>query len=130
MDQAELVEQFSGLTSTSSTEALNWLEMAGFELQAALDLFFNAAGGEEVVTQPAHRKETHEERFDYDEDEVRMPDEVKRQKLVDTDVYLGSGGQSLHNDQALSSITVYCVSQRIKSVERLPPRLRQGARRL
>jgi hypothetical protein len=105
MDEADLCAQFVSLTGTSPKEASNWLEMAGFELQEAIDLFFNSSGGqEEVVTQTSRQKGSYEDRFYHDSDDVRVPDEVKRQKLVDTDVYLGkriySGHVSVHSHRA------------------------------
>jgi hypothetical protein len=90
MSESDLCAQFTSVTGTSATEALNWLEMAGFELQEAISLYFNSQGVEERVTQLPAQKESYDDRFGYEEDEVRRPDEVKRQKLVDTDAYLGT----------------------------------------
>lgn len=92
MDQGDLCSQFAGITGTSSTEALNWLEMAGFELQSALDLFFNAAPGSNgqggLPAGTSSRKHSFDDHYDFEEDEVRRPDEVKRQRLVETEQYL------------------------------------------
>ncbi|KAJ1387670.1 hypothetical protein B484DRAFT_440129, partial [Ochromonadaceae sp. CCMP2298] len=42
-----VLEQFAMITGASPHEAHSWLEMAGFVLQDAVDLYFSSAGAEE-----------------------------------------------------------------------------------
>ena len=99
MSESDLCQRFCILTGASSVEALNWLEMAGFALEDAVELFFNAGDGghSSNASGTSNNKSTHEDHFasgrgfnDVEEVRVRMPDEVKRQKLVDTSSYLGT----------------------------------------
>ena len=95
MSSTDLCAEFCSLTGTDTDEAMNWLEMAGFELQDAVGLYFNATG-EEVANQQGNlsrsSKESREEHFVDEDDFVRKPDEVKRQKLMDTGAYIGEKG--------------------------------------
>lgn len=93
MDPIESCQQFVAITGASQDEALNWLEMTGYVLQDAVDLFFNSGGANHTTgsSAPALRGQ-HKHSFDdsYEDDEnVRAPDKVKRQKLVNTEAYLG-----------------------------------------
>lgn len=90
----DAVAQFSAVTGASELEAHNWLEMAGFVLEDAMQLFFEAGGQQEQATNnsTSHgQKRSHEDPYSvyYDEDNVRLPDRVKIQKLVDTDTHIG-----------------------------------------
>ena len=44
MSEEDLSTQFVSITGASPAEAMNWLEMAGFVLQDAVDLYFNSEG--------------------------------------------------------------------------------------
>ena len=94
----DIIEEFTSITGASVGEAENWLEMAGYVLADAVELFFGAgvqdgrsANKDTSSSQKASEKRSHDQSYDRfdDGDEVRMPDQVKRQKLVDTDAYLG-----------------------------------------
>lgn len=55
-------------------------------------MYLSGGGGLDDTAQPsshATRKESYDERFAYDEDNVRLPDAVKRQKLLDAEARLG-----------------------------------------
>lgn len=90
------IEEFASITGASLKEAENWLEMAGFVLTDAIELFFSSGGQGGQPTDSSSDKSSDKRSLDqtcarYDEgDEVRLPDQVKRQKLVDTDAYLGA----------------------------------------
>jgi len=89
------IEEFTSITGASATEAENWLEMAGFVLADAVELFFSSGGQSGQPTDSSSGRSSDKRDLDqayagYDEeDEVRLPDQVKRQKLVDTDAFLG-----------------------------------------
>lgn len=94
-----MIEEFASITGASAKEAENWLEMAGFVLADAVELFFGSGGqggqseqaAESSNNKPSNKRTLDQSytRFD-DEDDVRLPDQVKRQQLVDTDAYLGT----------------------------------------
>lgn len=91
MDQ---VAQFSAVTGASEVEAHNWLEMAGFVLEDAMQLFFEAGGHQHqnsTSSTTQSNKRSYEDPYSVysDEDIVRQPDRVKIQKLVDTDAHIG-----------------------------------------
>jgi hypothetical protein len=92
MTEQNLCKQFSLLTGASSNEALNWLEMTGFVLQDAIDLYFDSgsSGGNLSNLPPAPCEASAQEVIDFNDDFVRKPDEVVRQKLVDSAAYLGT----------------------------------------
>mmetsp|Transcript_8801 Transcript_8801/g.14640 ORF Transcript_8801/g.14640 Transcript_8801/m.14640 type:complete len:339 (+) Transcript_8801:73-1089(+) len=110
-DESALVGQFSAITGVNPTEATNWLEMSGFVLQDSIDLFFSANPGDhqqgqvsthtsstsgdaalaaslasssDPVTQSnSSRRGSFDDPFGDDED-IRRPDRVKRQRLLDS----------------------------------------------
>lgn len=90
------IDDFTSITGASAKEAENWLEMAGFVLADAVELFFSSGGQSDQPTDSSNDRASDKRHLDqsyamYDEEEeVRMPDQVKRQKLVDTDAYLGT----------------------------------------
>lgn len=90
------IEEFSSITGASAAEAENWLEMAGFVLTDAVELFFSSGGQGDQPTDSSSDRKSDKRDLDQayarynEEDEVRLPDQVKRQKLVDTDAYLGA----------------------------------------
>lgn len=95
----DLVADFSAVTGATEVEAQNWLEMAGFVLEDAVQLFFGAGGqgdqpqgSADNVNGKSKGKHSYDDPYSVleDEDNVRLPDQVKRQKLVDTEAYLGS----------------------------------------
>lgn len=108
------VEAFLSVTGvTDSSVAAQWLELAGYQIDAAIDLFFSSGGdlqfnqkspavvpgpealapaspvletdyfGRSTTRQPAARLSRQDL---YDEDGYRRPDDIKRQRLVDDDV--------------------------------------------
>ncbi len=89
------IEEFTSITGASATEAENWLEMAGFVLADAVELFFSSGGQSGQPTDSSSDRSSDKRDLGQayagygEEDEVRLPDQVKRQKLVDTDAYLG-----------------------------------------
>lgn len=108
MDPLERCRQFASVTEASEDEALNWLEMTGFVLQDAVDLYFNSGGAEPAAgsASSGSRKHSYDQGFE-DEENVRLPDQVKRQKLVDTDPYLGDTSSGSHH--CITEANVYCL---------------------
>ena len=78
-------DQFMTLTGlTNEVEASHWLEMANSNLEMAVELFFNHGAN----SFPSHSSTKQQIRpppsiNNVDDDYVRKPDSVKRQRLVD-----------------------------------------------
>ena len=112
-----MLQAFIDVAGCTENEAQHWLEMGGFELETAISLFLSNAGtgtgmgvgggrshggmqphassSDEYGRRPAPSAastaaylDTHRRRIDaYDEDGVRRPDSVKKQRLVDDVAY-------------------------------------------
>lgn len=107
MDGGDLITEFSSMTNVSKEQAETWLEMANFDLDVALQLFFEQ-------NEKSHDSSLHQTgKFHYlfhnynflqlffsstatsnslkkrnfedfvDDDFIRAPDEIKRSRLFD-----------------------------------------------
>jgi len=97
----EMLAQFAAVTGASLTEAATWIEMGGYSIDDAIELFFtsNQGSGAQQTTSKHERFEDYSNNFndtssggfDRDPDAVRLPDQVKRQRLVeDSSRYIAS----------------------------------------
>lgn len=73
------------MTGADELQALTWLEMANFNIEVAIQLFFeNAENGIERHDSEAHKRSKKREFEHQDVENVRAPDQVKRSRLSDT----------------------------------------------
>lgn len=82
---SEVSANFVAITGATVEEARNWLEIGGFVLEDAVNLYFSSKSND-VAQQDGPRTQRGESfDFDQDEDGVRRPDEVKRRRLLEFD---------------------------------------------
>jgi hypothetical protein len=114
----DLASEFSSITGASELEAANWLEMAGYVLADAVQLYFGAEGQSGPPNAAHSNNNKHKHSIDNDlgaydfEEEVRLPDQVKRQKLVDTDARIGNFLLLTFYHRAIYHPPSFCLLQR------------------
>jgi hypothetical protein len=94
-DKSVQMADFVAITAVESEqEAQYWLEASQWDVSAAVELFFSS-GGNSIgpVATTARQKAIEENKSagrsaDFDDDYVRKPDEVKRQRLLDTGLHM------------------------------------------
>ena len=85
LDYGKLLSDFMGLTGANEEEAFNWLEMTNYKLQTSIDLYFSSH-----QSSSSHFPAIQENNKNLlDEDYVRQPDAVKRQRLVNDVAFIG-----------------------------------------
>ncbi len=91
----ELVANFSGITGADTVDAIKWLEIGGYILEDAVGLYFS--NQQDASQSLNHVNEQYDSRssghsssqgipshsYNNDLDEIRQPDRVKRQRLVE-----------------------------------------------
>ncbi len=83
-------EEFIAITGATLEEALTWLEIGQFDLQNAVELFLSS--NQQATTNSSvsqHENVTNQNDF-YETDSVRLPDSVKRGRLVDESFFISS----------------------------------------
>lgn len=78
-DPQDVVAQFIAITDCEATQAEQYLDAHNWDLNAAIDTFMAVENVNSRTTSAAHDSKLGDD----DEDGVRAPDEVKRQRLID-----------------------------------------------
>jgi hypothetical protein len=86
---SSLHEEFVSITGASLDDALTWLEIGQYDLQNAVELFLSSNQNQ---TNTDHQNQNYVPKLNefVDNDVVRMPDSVKRGRLMDETFMISS----------------------------------------
>ena len=88
IDYGNLLNDFISLTGSNEEEALNWLDISNYQLQTAIELYFSNHHQPSSSSNANQQKQSNKISLQ-DDDYVREPDTVKRQRLVSDIAFLG-----------------------------------------
>lgn len=110
-----LHEEFVSITGASLDDALTWLEIGQYDLQNAIDLFLSSNQHQQTHKNYQNHKDNPSLNDYVDADAVRMPDSVKRGRLMD-ESFMTSSESSSYIDLFLLKNTFKCLDKTARPV--------------